>query len=133
MTHMARLALCLSATWLAVRAQKPAGGFCLKDSDCLGYCHTLKCYDGVEFDPCSTNSDCLPGLTCAGALTPQCEAGKPEGAVCGANTDCLGYCQLLKCWDGSNGDRCGKDSDCMSKQCKSSCPICGKRCVCSLC
>ncbi|KAJ9449168.1 hypothetical protein DIPPA_57784, partial [Diplonema papillatum] len=113
---MSRLALCMSATWLVVRAQ-----LCTSDADCLGYCQNAQCWDGSEGDSCARDSDCqslLTSLVCRGfvGLFGKCQPSlKKEGEICGADSDCLGYCELLTCYDGSNGDACSKNSDCQSE------------------
>ncbi|KAJ9466463.1 hypothetical protein DIPPA_58720 [Diplonema papillatum] len=128
---MSRLAFCLLAMGLlGAHAQKNEGLACLKDSDCKGYCHKLMCFNGSSGDPCGFDSDCQSGLTCYG-IRPfsQCTAGKPEGAVCVSDSDCLGYCEKLRCRDGSSGDLCGSNSDCQSGNCKRKCKICMKKCA----
>lgn len=95
------------------------GDPCESDSDCDGYCELLKCYDGSQGDRCGKDSDCQSGLTCFGAAgSARCEPKKGEGAQCGHDNDCIGYCQMLRCWDGSKGDKCKRGSDCKSGRCR---------------
>jgi hypothetical protein len=60
---------------------------------------------------CWSNSQCADPLTC---LLQFCISPQPEGSYCDSDNDCLGYCHLFKCYDGSKNDMCGKDSDCKS-------------------
>ena len=105
------------------------GSTCYTDSDCEGYCQLLKCYDGSEGDMCAKNSDCQDGLTCFGPRPGgRCKALRDEGAICGADSDCKGYCQFLRCWDGSKGDKCGSTSDCQAGyRCKKRCRVCRQK------
>ena len=106
------------------------GDGCTEDADCEGYCQGLKCWDGSEGDDCRQESDCQgDDLTCIG--TPpfaKCRRQKNEGEWCGHNDDCKGYCQFLKCWDGSKGDKCKYHSECQgSLSCKKRCRICAQK------
>lgn len=93
---------------------------CAADSNCPDhtYCQSLKCWDGTEGDNCGKDSDCQGSLVCSGPGVNTCKAPKGEGGSCTSDSDCLGYCQMLRCWDGSKGDKCGKDSDCKSRNCR---------------
>lgn len=107
----------------------PEGSPCVTDSDCEGYCQLLKCYDGSKGDRCRDKSDCQPGLTCIGVRpNGHCQEPKNEGAMCDADSDCKGYCQFLRCWDGSKGDKCRTTSDCQKGlTCKKRCAICAQK------
>ncbi|CAB9513691.1 WAP four-disulfide core domain 5 [Seminavis robusta] len=86
---------------------------CSRDAVCIGYCNNGLCWDGVDGDSCANDSDCQGDLNCVGALAfKTCRDQEPEGGGCGTDEECLGYCHNLKCWDGSDGDDCGNDSDC---------------------
>ena len=107
----------------------PEGSPCVTDADCDGHCQLLKCWDGSEGDRCREDSDCEGDLTCYG-LNPnrRCKQQKGEGGVCGSDADCKGYCQFLKCWDGSKGDKCGSTADCQAGlSCKKRCRICAQK------
>ena len=108
---------------------KAAGEYCDQDGDCQGYCEMLRCWDGKEGDRCGKNSDCDGDLTCFGAAgSARCARQKGEGAQCGSDADCLGYCQFLRCWDGSKGDKCKYTSDCQEGlRCKKRCFMCAQK------
>ncbi|KAJ9453572.1 putative tenascin-X isoform X1 [Diplonema papillatum] len=109
---------------------QPEGSTCTVDTDCTGYCQVLQCWDGSSGDKCGKDSDCASGLTFYGPQgLGRCQAGLSEGGLCGADLDCLGYCEKLRCWDGSTGDSCGSNSDCQSGECKKGCLFCIKRCA----
>jgi len=107
----------------------PEGSPCVTDTDREGYCQLLQCWDGSPGDKCSHDSDCQGDLTCFGAdPAGTCQYNKPEGALCGSDADCQGYCQFLQCWDGSKGDKCASTSDCQpGLSCKKRCAICAQR------
>lgn len=92
----------------------PPGSPCALDGDCRDYCELGACRAGNSGDPCQKNFECKGDLTCQGlpGLGSTCTAKKPEGGACGDDSDCIGYCQNARCWDGSSGDDCGKDNDC---------------------
>ena len=89
---------------------------CLRDGDCRdGYCVLTKCWNGTINDRCLRNSQCDDTLVCrlAGRVKGQrCLRKLQEGKFCLRDSECLGYCQNLRCWDGTDGDICSKNSDC---------------------
>ncbi|KAJ9446349.1 hypothetical protein DIPPA_12701 [Diplonema papillatum] len=87
-----------------------AGGtddeFCGKsfDDGVVDYLHAHGLPSCTADDKCPSGTDCILGLCRQQDL--------PEGSLCAVDADCKGYCHLLQCYDGSNGDSCNSNSDC---------------------
>ena len=95
--------------------QNTDGQSCLRDADCIGYCVLTKCWNGTENDRCLRNSQCGDTLVCrlAGQAKGQrCLPKLTKGRLCSRDSECIGYCQNLRCWDGAEDDHCGRTSDC---------------------
>lgn len=106
-------------TCLLTRCVTPQdeGEYCEFDRDCKGYCELFQCFDGSSGDPCNKDSDCQSDLDCnLDNFQLVCGEARPkgEGEYCDEDNDCKGYCELFRCYDGSVGDSCNKDSDCQS-------------------
>jgi hypothetical protein len=98
-----------------LEGEKSKGQSCLRDADCSGYCVLTKCWDGAENDRCLRTSQCDDNLSCrlAGQAKGQrCMPKLAKGRLCARNDECIGYCHNLRCWDGVEGDHCGKTSEC---------------------
>ena len=88
---------------------------CDDDEYCLGNMYLAHCYDGSDGDMCKTDDQCQGDMVCygvSGSIFAYCRNKRGEGDECGSDKICSGYCHNLQCRDGSEGDPCGKESDC---------------------
>lgn len=84
---------------LRCRDATPVGEKCLTHVECGrgSRCEAGACKAApapVLGEPCSDTLACAGGLRC---LEGSCNAGKPEGAACKSDRDCLGTCEAGSC------------------------------------
>jgi hypothetical protein len=95
-----------------------AGGLSIRGTGGIDDQYCGKAFDDARKDfvfahipvSCLSDAMCPEGTDCKAGTCRQ--RGLPEGSACYTDADCDGYCQLLRCYDGSEGDRCGEDADC---------------------
>lgn len=77
----------------------------------------------LDMGPCDLDTDCITGFYC---LYHQCKSRNPgdgqacDGGRCNTGLYCFGYAFGTNpgiCHDGSRGDRCTNDDNCISKLC----------------
>jgi hypothetical protein len=92
------------------RNQKPDGAWCLRDGECINFCHPGpgRCTE------CQADNDCPAYQYCENLhkpwLTNQCSPRQGNGALCDRDRACINFCHLGRCTE------CENDNDCPANE-----------------